>query len=186
MRSFRRILHSLVGERLVTDEQLRTFLVDVEKVLNDRPITPVSSDPQDLEALTPSHILLLRQNSSLPPDTFEECDRFKARWKHVQVLSNEFWRRWIKEYLLTLQERQKWLQPKPNFKVGDLVLLADKNLPRGQWPKALIEQTFPDSEGMVFQVVIRKANGVHHRDVCKLCLLEEQLLSGLEQRLKPV
>lgn len=67
--------------------------MDVEKILNDRPITPVSSDPQDLEALTLSHILLLRQNSSLPPDTFEECDRFKARWKHVQVFSNQFWQR---------------------------------------------------------------------------------------------
>ena len=78
IRSIRRILHSLVGELLVTDEQLRTVLVDVEKILNDRPITPVSSDPQDLEALKPSHILLLRQNASLPPDTFEECDLFKA------------------------------------------------------------------------------------------------------------
>ena len=53
--------------------------MDVEKMLNDRPITPVSSDPLDLDALTPSRILLLRQNSSLPPDTFEESDRFKAR-----------------------------------------------------------------------------------------------------------
>ena len=156
--------------------------MDVKKILNDRPITPVSSDLQDLETLTPSHILLLRQNSSLPPDTSEECDRFKARWKHVQVLSNQFWHRWIKECLPTLQERQKRLQPKPNFKVGDLVLLADRNLPRGQWPKALIEQTFPDSEGMVRQVVIRTASGVYHRDVRKLCLLEDQLLSDLEQR----
>ena len=70
----------MVGERLVNDEELRTFLVEVEKILNDRPITPVSSDPQDLEALTPNHILLLRRNSSSPPDKFEESDRFKARW----------------------------------------------------------------------------------------------------------
>ena len=41
----------MVGERLVNDEELRTFLVEVEKILNDRPITPVSSDPQDLEFL---------------------------------------------------------------------------------------------------------------------------------------
>lgn len=87
-------------------------------------------------------------------------------------------------YLPTLQERQKWLQPKPNFKVGDLVLLADKNLSRGQWPKGSVEQTYPDSEGMVRQVVVRTADGVYRRDVRKLCLLEEQLLGGLEQRPK--
>ena len=182
IRSIRRILHSMVGERLVDEETLRTFLTEVEKILNDRPITPVSDDPKDLEALTPNHILLLRRNPSSSPDLFDELDRFKARWKHVHLLANEFWQRWTREYLPTLQERQKWLQPKPNFKVGDLVLLADKNLSRGQWPKGLVEQTFPDSEGMVRQVVVRTANGAYRREIRKLCLLEEQLLGGLEQQ----
>ena len=64
--------------------------------------------------------------------------------------------------------------------------MADKNTPRGQWPKALVEQVFPDSEGIVRQVVVRTADGIYRRDVRKLCLLEEQLLSGLQQRPKPV
>ena len=122
-------MHSLIGERLLNDEALRTFLVEVEKILNDRPITYVSSDPQDLEALTPNHILLLRRNPCSPPDVFEESDKFKARWKHVHLLANEFWQRWTKKYLPTGQERKKWLCTKPNFRVGDLVLMADKKLP---------------------------------------------------------
>ena len=59
--SIRRILHSLVGEHLVNDAQLITFLVRVEKILNDRPIMSVLSDPQDLEVLThspPSEFIL--------------------------------------------------------------------------------------------------------------------------------
>ena len=150
--------------------------MEVEKILNDRPITSVSSDPQDLEALTPNHILLLRRNPSSPPDVFKESDKFKTKWKHVHLLANEFWQRWTKEYLPTLQERQKWLCPKPNFRVGDLVLMADKNLPRGQWPKELVEQTFPYSEGIVNQVVVRTADRVYRRDAIKLLLLEEKLL----------
>ena len=172
IRSIRRISHSLIGERLLNDEALRTFLVEVEKILNDRPITSVSSDPQDLEALAPNHVLLLRRNPSSPPDVFEESDKFKARLKHVHLLANEFWQRWTKEYLPTLHERQKWLCPKSNVGVGDLVLMADKNLPRGQWPKALAKQTFPDSEGMVRQVVVRTADGVYRGDVRKLLFLQ--------------
>ena len=186
IRSVRRILYSLVGERLLTDETLRTFLVEVEKILNDRPITPVSSDPHDLDALTPNHILLLRRNPCSPPDVFDESDKFKARWKLVHLLADEFWQRWTKEYLPTLQERQKWLRQQPNFQVGDLVLMADKNTPRGRWPKALVEQTFPDSEGIVRQVVVRTADGVYRRDVRKLCVLEENLLSCIERQTKPV
>ena len=90
IRSIRRILYSLVGERLLNDEALRTFLVEVEKILNDRPITPVSSDPQDLEALTPNHILLLRRYPSSAPGVFKASDKFKARWKHVHLLADHF------------------------------------------------------------------------------------------------
>ena len=107
---------------------------------------------------------------------FEELDKFKARWKHVHLFANEFWQRWTKEYLPTLQECHKWLCPKPNLRFGDLVLMADKNLPRGQWPKELVEQTYPDSEGIVRQVVVRIADGVYRRDARKLLLLEEKLL----------
>ena len=111
--------------------QLR-ILVEVEKIMNDRPITPISSEPQDLEALTPNHILLLRRNSSVCLREFEGSDRYESRWKHVQILADEFWKRWTKEYLPTLQETQKWLKKMPNFNVGDLVLVVDKNVSRGQ------------------------------------------------------
>ena len=73
--------------------------MDVEKILNDRPITPVSSDPQDLEALTPSHILLLCQNASLPPDTFEECDLFKNTIMDKKVDIFEQTKRFLSESL---------------------------------------------------------------------------------------
>ena len=60
----------------------------------------------------------------------------------------------------------------PNFSVGDV--------PRGQWPKGLVEQVFPDTEGVVRRVLIRTADGVYRRDVRKLCLLEEKLMKCME------
>ena len=94
----------------------------------------MSSDQHDLKALTPNIILLLRRHPSFCPVVFDESDKFKARWKHVHLLANEFWCRWTKECLPTLQERQKYLCPKPNFRVGDLVLMVDRNMPLVQWP----------------------------------------------------
>lgn len=182
IRSTRRILHSMIGERLVDDETLATFLVEVEKIMNDRPLTPVSSDPNDLDALTPNHVLLLRQNPCVAPDEFLSADRYRTRWKHVHLLANKFWQRWIREYLPTLQERQKWLDQRPNLKKGDLVLVADQNIPRGKWSKALVEQTFSDGDGVVRRVLVRTAEGTVLRDVRKLCLLEEDLLKLMEQQ----
>lgn len=96
----------MIGEHLVNEKTLTTFLTEVEKILNSRPITRVSSDPGDSEALTPNHILLSRQNPRSAPCELEDSDKFQARWKHVHILSNEFRARWSKEYLPMLQERQ--------------------------------------------------------------------------------
>ena len=66
------------------------------------------------------------------------------RWRHAQYLANVFWWRWIKEYILTLQERQKWLKQRTNFVSGDLVLIASDNVPRGQWPFGRVLEGYPD------------------------------------------
>ena len=89
IRSTKKILRSLVGQRELNDESLRTFLAEVEKIMNDRPITPVSSDPRDLEALTSNHILL-RQNPSTSAGEFNGQDKYDARWKYVQILADSF------------------------------------------------------------------------------------------------
>ena len=69
----------MIREHLVNEETLRTFLVVVEKILNERPITPTSEDPQDLEAFTPNQILLLHRNPCSSPEVFDESDPLKAR-----------------------------------------------------------------------------------------------------------
>ena len=43
----------------LTDESLNTLLCEVEAVLNHRPLTEISSDPDDAEPLTPNHIYSL-------------------------------------------------------------------------------------------------------------------------------
>jgi hypothetical protein len=52
IRSIRKILRSLMTDQLVNDETLATILAEVEKILNDRPLTRLSDDPNDLEPLT--------------------------------------------------------------------------------------------------------------------------------------
>ena len=71
-------------------------------------------------------------------------------------------------------------EKRPSFKVGDLVLMKDEHIPRGQWPEALVEETLPDSDGVVRQVFVRSAIRVFRRDIQKLCLLEEDLLKESE------
>ena len=173
IRSVRKILRALLGEQLISDESLRTMMTEVQSILNSRPLTPVSSDPKDLEPITPNHLLLLRSNANFPPGIFSKEDMYtRRRWRQVQYLSNVFWKRWLKEYLPTLQERKKWLKPRRCLSVGDLVLIVDENVHRGRWPLARVIEVFQGKDGFVRSAKVRTSLATFVRPVTKLCFLE--------------
>lgn len=168
------ILCSVTKQQVVDDEALSTIFCEVEAMLNDRPITPSSEDPNDLEALTPNHLLLLKGKPILPPGLFDKRETYgKRRWKQVQYISDLFWKRWTKEYLPIMQQRQKWNRPQRSFSVGDLVLLVDESAPRNSWPLGRIVDTVADSKGFVRRVRVKTQTNVLERPITKLCLLLE-------------
>ena len=179
IRSIRKILRFLLGNQLVDDQTLLTFIAEVEKILNDRPLVPPPSVPRDPEPLSPRKLLLLRPNMCCHPDKMHGVnDQYGGkRWRQAQYLADMFWKRWIREYLPTLQVRQKWLEKRPNLAVGDYVLLVDENCPRGRWPKGVIQEVFPDRHGVVRHVTVKTATTSLRRDIRKLCLLERALMS---------
>ena len=62
-------------------------MCEVESIVNGRPLTKVSDDPHDLEALTPNHLLLLNPGSSFPPGRFsKEDNRSRRRWRQSNIL----------------------------------------------------------------------------------------------------
>lgn len=171
IRSVRRILNAICGEQPLTDETLPTFLTEVERILNNRPLVPATSDSRDEVALTPNHLILLRGNTGLE-SLGDLAPAYNKRWRQVLYLSKVFWRRWIKEYIPTLQKRQKWLKEERNLKLGDLVLVTSEITPRNQWPLGVIVDCKPSKDLLVRQVTVRTRGGNIQRDVRKLCLLE--------------
>ena len=144
-----------------------------EKIINDRPITTVSSDPNDPPALTPSMLLLMKSNPSIPQGVFVKDDVYvKCWWRQVQYLANTFWRRWIREYLPALQARQKWQRAKLDICSGDVVLVADENIPRGQWPLGKVISVKVGRDGHVHSCVIKTRTSQIIRPVTILCLLK--------------
>lgn len=177
IRTVRSILMSLLDQQVLDDEGLVTLMCVVEGIVNGRPITKLSDDPSDPLPLTPNHLLLLRSGSVLPPGYFVQQDIYRRRWRQVQYLADIFWKRWIKEYLPTLQERQKWIIDKRNLEIGDLILLCNENMPRNQWPLGLVTNTYPGKDGKVRSVQVKTKTGLYDRPINKMCLLEAQVVN---------
>ena len=158
IRTIRKILTSLLADQPIklNDENLCTLMCEIESILNNRPLTELSNDPVNFDALTPNHLLLLGSQISFPPGLFDKKDIYaKRKWKQVQYLANTFWQRWRKEYLVLLQQRQKWQDTKENFNINDLVLVSDVNLPRNDWPLARVVKIYPDKNGLVRSVRVK-------------------------------
>ncbi|XP_068697432.1 uncharacterized protein [Montipora foliosa] len=154
IRTVRAVLSSLLiknGAQL-DDESLRTLMCGTEAIVNSRPLTINQlSEPDSPEPLTPSHLLTMKSKVLLsPPGEFEPADLYaRKRWRRVQHLANEFWTRWQKEYLLSLQERQRWTQPRRDLRVGDVVMVKDTNVSRSQWQLARVATVYPSADGYV-------------------------------------
>lgn len=158
IRSIRKVFNSVMMEQNVklTFEELHTLMCEVESTLNSRPLTEISDDCGDLEPLTPNHLLLLNNFATFPPGVFVQEDIYaRKRWRQVQYLSNLFWTRWKKEYVVLLQNRQKWIEETTNFAIDDIVLISDVNLPRNNWPLGRIIAVNKDSKNLVRSCSVR-------------------------------
>ena len=135
----------------------------------------MSSDPKNLEPLTPNHLLLLRSNPSLPVGSFAKEDSYsKRRWRQVLYISDIFWKRSLKEHLPTQQERGKWMKPRRSLEIGDLALIADENVHRGKWPLGKVVDVFRGKDGYVRSAKVQTSLTVLSRPVTKSCFLEGQ------------
>ena len=148
------------------DESLRTLMIEAEAIVNSRPLTTDDlTDPDSQDVLTPNHLLTMKSSIILaPPGNFQRADVYsKKRWRRVQQLADEFWQRWRRSYLQSLQTRQKWTTPMKNVEVGDIVILKDDSVPRNCWKLARVETTYPDADGYVRKVKVAVAD--QSRDV---------------------
>ena len=174
IKSAKKSIRAILGNAGVTDEELLTAIVEVEGLMNSRPLTYCSDDPKDDPVLTPNHFLYGQAGGGLAPRVVDELAfNPRNRWRFVQDLVLKAWRRWMKEYLTILNTRGKWTERKDNVKVGDVVLMVDQNNPRGRWPLARVAKVYPGSDGRVRVVDVNAAGGkTYRRPITKLCLLE--------------
>jgi hypothetical protein len=174
IKSAKKALRAILGEADVTDEELHTAMCAVEGLLNSRPITYVSADPHDLTPLTPNHFIIGQLGGQFAAEAVdvEEYVKPAKRWRRVQQLISQFWKRWIKEFLPSLNIRNKWFHQKRNLKVGDVVLVVEANAKRGDWPLGRITEVRPGADGLVRVVKVKVGKTIYKRPVHRLCPLE--------------
>ena len=119
-------------------EELHTVFVEIEKCVSSRPLTYLSEKHEDT-GITPNHLIYGRdidRNNKVQHE-FNELsgNGFRKRQAYCQVIFKHFTKRFVKEYLLALQETYSCSSHKNrsatcSSKVGHLVLIKEDIIPR--------------------------------------------------------
>ena len=173
IRSVKTVMRVVIQNSLPSAEMLQTMLVEIEALVNSAPLTFVSLDHHDDEALTPNHFLLGCSSPASCPGIYNDKILVsRKQWAVGQRVVDHFWTRWVKEYLPTLTRRTKWLEPSIPIQVGSVVVIVDSNFPRECWPKGTVTAVYPGRDGVVRVVDVKTPLVTFRRPVAKLANLD--------------
>ena len=161
--SVKKCLRKVIGRSILRYDELNTLLIEVEGIVNSRPISYVYDDSEGVSyALTPAHLIYGRRITTVPSDTHFEIvstnQSLTRRAKHHRRLLEMFTKLWRRDYLLSLRERvtkNDKLSSKSQIKCGDIVLLLNEKTRRAFWRLARVEEILAGNDGVVRVAKIR-------------------------------
>ncbi|XP_070144903.1 uncharacterized protein [Drosophila kikkawai] len=170
VRSIKLHLKRVVGSSALTFEEYSTLLIQIEGLLNSRPLCAPSD--HSLNPLTPSHFLTGQPLTSVPePSLLDVNINRLQRWRQLQAKVQGFWKRWNLEYLNTLQARTKWQQDAQDIAMDTLVVLKEPNQPPSKWLLGRVVEVHPGQDQRVRVVTVKTARGTYKRPITKIAVL---------------
>lgn len=174
-------LYRTLKSRAPKEETLRSLLIEIENLINSRPLNYASSaDGSPEPTITPNHFLRLTDRQVYPPGDFTKTD-WRKQWRLCQEMTSEYWNKFLLDYLPNISTRSKWFDETKPIKIGQLVLIIDETLKRGEWKKAVVTDVHPSADGRIRTVTVRTANSALVRPVVKLAIvnIDEDSHNGL-------
>ena len=101
IKDLRRALFKTVGKSLLSFSQFETVVMDIERHMNNRPLTHVEGDNEESQVLTPS-MIMWGKNCHIFQDINVEKNDLTKMHRRLSNARQHVWQRWKKEYLHSL------------------------------------------------------------------------------------
>ena len=146
MKHIKEPLKKVIGKAILNEVELQTILVQVEALINERPLTAIHSG-DDCQIITPSQLINGRCLAHVYREDKPEFDPTK-RMRYLNTIKQQFWTQWTRQYIPTLMTRSKWQKPmEGSLQENDIVLLQKENTKRHLWPLAKVLKTIKGRDG---------------------------------------
>ncbi|XP_055584794.1 uncharacterized protein LOC129737659 [Uranotaenia lowii] len=172
VKSFKRHFRRTIGNNPLTYDELHTVVHQISAILNSRPLTPLSNDPDDYQALTPGHFLVGRPITAFPEPDLQDLPLNRlSLWQEKEMFVQRIWQRWSTEYLSNLHNRTKWTKKRNNIQVGTMVLIMEENMPKQSWCLGRVINCIPGPDGHVRVVLVKTKDTTLKRGISKISVL---------------
>ncbi|GFX19883.1 integrase catalytic domain-containing protein [Trichonephila clavipes] len=183
VRIIKELLRRSLGKSILSYEELSTVICDCEFLINSRPLTYISENPQELIPLTPA-MFLIENRCSDTTDIDELNSRdLRKRMKYRIKLLSDLRQRFRKEYLSELIQKQNDNRVREP-RIGEMVLIGNDNKKRLSWPIAKIIELIPGRDGEIRTVRLKTQHGTVIRPVQRIFPLEVQAIANSDKELK--
>ena len=170
IKSAKRAAYAVLKGADVRDVELETCFTAVEGILNSRPLTYQSAHPADDVPLTPNHFLHGQLGGVFAPTATRGLALHK-RWRCVQEIIEQVWRRFVAEWMPTLHPRNKWRRNLRDLQVGDVVIVPSVEAERGKYPLGRVVEVMPGRDSHVRVVRVQTGDRTFVRPISKVCPL---------------
>ena len=163
-----------IGRRLLTEGEFDSLLVQVEGILNKRPLTPIDDDTSDvirpIDFINPrikmsNPIDIPAQDEYLGQNGNRTVEKIRKYFQKTEECLNEFWEYSHESYLQYLRERAELEHRQSKYRIkrtpidGEVVLLGEENIPRGEWKLARVTEIVKSNDKAVRTVKLRLGGG---------------------------
>ena len=155
-------------------DEFRTVMLEIEAVVNSRPLAAVTDDPSDPTPVTPAKLLFGYEASQLPASVNLKMQPSTpaGRWKLRLKVRDEYTKLFKNQYILDLIASSKSDVPVVPVEIGEMVLIHVDNCQRSEWPIGVITDASPGLDGVVRTVTVKTAAGYFRRGVQRIVRLQ--------------
>ncbi|XP_068204606.1 uncharacterized protein [Palaemon carinicauda] len=176
-------LKKVIGQAFLSFSELSCVVTELEAIINGRPLSYTSGDLNQLDILTPNHLILGCRLRSFPREVIDWKDETKdplygenkdvgKRFLYITKKSDDLWKRWEREYLTSLRETHRvGIRHESWPKMGDVVLIHDEG-PRSRWKFGQIVKLHVGPDDVLRVVTLKTPKGQVMRPVVKLYPLQ--------------
>ncbi|EYC01616.1 hypothetical protein Y032_0105g3654 [Ancylostoma ceylanicum] len=176
--SVKKALNKSIGRRKLSFFDMSTILTRIEAILNTRPLT--KGDSEDLTklplrpvdflqgnvkfSLPDGNALQLENDADYDPSFIQTEKQTLEAIRFSEMMADKFWDTWKTQYLVSLREAEKvkYKQPRHTTRsvpeLGEIVLIEQDLIPRGNWPYGKVVELISSSDGLVRSAKILMPN----------------------------